>query len=225
MVRSVRPSIAYIPSWSISDQSACEWLHRDQRTRCNHTACSTLLLFYHLALMDWNVSAHGLERLRRGTYAGHRYTSSRCVASIRRGKRVRWCAAAAVQHNARTRSGPPSTRASIAMDGGVADTARANTTVLTQAINRQSFGEEKASVSDALALCTLPCTPSCSYDRVRRNIRCFKLLVTLSGFGPHYQGYTREVFSRGSYKFSAHRRPAPHVSHLIGPSLVNLRLR
>jgi hypothetical protein len=113
VVRSVRPSIAYIPSWSISDQSACEWLHRDQRTRCNHTACSTLLLFYHLALMDWNVSAHGLERLRRGTYAGHRYTSSRCVASIRRGKRVRWCAAAAVQHNARTRSGPPSTRATV----------------------------------------------------------------------------------------------------------------
>ena len=36
------------------------------------------------------------------------------------------------------------------MDGGVADTARANTTVLTQAINRQSFGEEKALVSDAL---------------------------------------------------------------------------
>jgi len=211
VVRSVRPSIAYIPSWSISDQSACEWLHRDQRTRCNHTACSTLLLFYHLALMDWNVSAHGLERLRRGTYAGHRYTSSRCVASIRRGKRVRWCAAAAVQHNARTRSGPPSTRASIAMDGGVADTARANTTVLTQAVNRQSFGEEKASVSDALP-CTLPCTPSCSYDRVRRNIRCFKLLVTLSGFGPRYQGSFQQrklqVFSSpssGSACVSSHR--------------------
>ena len=45
-------------------------------------------------------------------------------------------AAAAVQHNARTHSGPPSTRATIAMDGGVADTARANTTpVLTQAVN------------------------------------------------------------------------------------------
>ncbi len=36
---------------------------------------------------------------------------------------------------ARTLSGPPSTRATVAMDGGVADTARANTTpVLTQAV-------------------------------------------------------------------------------------------
>ena len=120
-------------------------------------------------------------------------------------------AAAAVQHNARTRSGPPSTRASIAMDGGVADTARANTTVLTQAINRQSFGEEKASVSDALP-CTIPCTPSCSYDRVRRNIRCFKLLVTLSGFGPRSQGSFQQrklqVFSSpssGSACVSSHR--------------------
>ena len=32
----------------------------------------------------------------------------------------------------RKRSGPPSTRASIAVDGGVADTTRANTTVLTE---------------------------------------------------------------------------------------------
>ena len=37
-------------------------------------------------------------------------------------------AAAAVQHNARTHSGPPSTGATITMDGGVAVTARANTT-------------------------------------------------------------------------------------------------
>ena len=35
--------------------------------------------------------------------------------------------AAAVQHNARALPGPPSTRATVAMDGGVADTARANT--------------------------------------------------------------------------------------------------
>lgn len=33
----------------------------------------------------------------------------------------------------------------------------------------------------------LPCTPSRSYDR-KTNIRCFKLLVTLSGFGLRYQG-------------------------------------
>ena len=43
-------------------------------------------------------------------------------------------AAAAVQHNARTHSGPPSTRATVTMDGGVADTAHANTPVLTQAV-------------------------------------------------------------------------------------------
>ena len=36
-------------------------------------------------------------------------------------------AAAAVQHNARTHSGPPSTGATITMDGGVADTTRTNT--------------------------------------------------------------------------------------------------
>ena len=42
----------------------------------------------------------------------------------------------------RTTSGPPSTRAAITMDGGVADTARANTPVLTQAVNRRSLGEE-----------------------------------------------------------------------------------
>ena len=35
--------------------------------------------------------------------------------------------AAAFQHNARTHCGPPSTGATITMDGGVADTARANT--------------------------------------------------------------------------------------------------
>jgi hypothetical protein len=47
----------------------------------------------------------------------------------------------------RTTSGPPSTRATVAMDGGVADTARANTTpVLTQAVNRQSLGEGRAPV-------------------------------------------------------------------------------
>jgi len=43
----------------------------------------------------------------------------------------------------RTLSGPPSTRATITMDGGVADTTRANTTVLTQAVNRRSWGEER----------------------------------------------------------------------------------
>ena len=36
-------------------------------------------------------------------------------------------AAAAFQHNARTHSGPPSTGATITMDGGVADTTRKNT--------------------------------------------------------------------------------------------------
>ena len=48
--------------------------------------------------------------------------------------------------NARARSGPPSTRVTIAMDGGVADTTHANTAVLTQAVNglnRQIWGEEK----------------------------------------------------------------------------------
>jgi len=32
------------------------------------------------------------------------------------------------------------------MDGGVADTTRANTTVLTQAVNRQSWGEQVSQV-------------------------------------------------------------------------------
>ena len=46
---------------------------------------------------------------------------------------------AAFQHNARTHSGSPSTGITVTMDGGVADTARANTTVLTQAVNRRSW--------------------------------------------------------------------------------------
>jgi len=50
--------------------------------------------------------------------------SSPCACEARRNCSDR---AAAVQHNARTLSGPPSTRATVAMDGGVADTARANT--------------------------------------------------------------------------------------------------
>ena len=44
---------------------------------------------------------------------------------------------------ARTHSGPPSTGITVTMDGGVADTARANTTSLTPAVNRRSLGEER----------------------------------------------------------------------------------
>ena len=52
----------------------------------------------------------------------------------------------------RTTSGPPSTGAAIAMDGGVADTARApwpvlTLDVLTPAVNRRSLEEERASWS------------------------------------------------------------------------------
>ncbi len=46
-------------------------------------------------------------------------------------------AAVAVQHNARTHSGPLSTGATVAMDGGVADTARANIPVLSQVKSSQ----------------------------------------------------------------------------------------
>ena len=46
----------------------------------------------------------------------------------RNGRRCDRDAAAAFQHNARTHSGPPSTGITVTMDGGVADTARANTT-------------------------------------------------------------------------------------------------
>jgi phage terminase Nu1 subunit (DNA packaging protein) len=51
---------------------------------------------------------------------------------------LRWgrCLFAAVQHNARTLSGPPSTGVTITMDGDVADTARANTAVLTSYLRR-----------------------------------------------------------------------------------------
>jgi hypothetical protein len=60
--------------------------------------------------------------------------------------------AAAVQHNARTLSDPQTQGATITMDGGVhggvADTARGvpvvTLPVLTQAVNRQSLGGEKA---------------------------------------------------------------------------------
>ena len=54
---------------------------------------------------------------------------------VARVRNLRVPAAAAVQHNARTLSGPPSTRATVAMDGGVADTARANTTPGTVPVN------------------------------------------------------------------------------------------
>jgi len=43
-----------------------------------------------------------------------------------------------------TVTGPPSTGAAITMDGGVADTTRGNIVVTHQAVPRQSVGEEKA---------------------------------------------------------------------------------
>jgi len=46
------------------------------------------------------------------------------------------CAAAAVQHNARTLSGPPSTRATVAMDGGVTDGPRLRQHIVTELHNR-----------------------------------------------------------------------------------------
>ena len=39
--------------------------------------------------------------------------------------------------------GPPSTRTTDTMDGGVADTTRTNTTVLTQAVNRRVSGRRE----------------------------------------------------------------------------------
>ena len=46
-----------------------------------------------------------------------------------------WCCSCSVQHATRTTSGPPSTGAAIAMDGGGADTQPA----LTQAVSRRRF--------------------------------------------------------------------------------------
>ena len=70
VVRSVRPSIAYIPSWSISDQSACEWLHKasGEPDAIILHACTDSRRLGEVPTLDT---------------ATLKYTLSRCVASIR----------------------------------------------------------------------------------------------------------------------------------------------
>ena len=73
--------------------------------------------------------------------------------------------AAAFQHNARTLSGPPSTGITVTMDGGVADTAHANTTALTPAVNRRSLG--KKDYHPSINARTAPSCCCCSTQRAR----------------------------------------------------------
>ena len=86
------------------------------------------------AIVDsaWSLET-GSQRSRalpRAVHAGTRrlHVAAAAVQHNARARMVPGVAAAAFQHNARTHSGPPSTGITVTMDGGVADTARANTT-------------------------------------------------------------------------------------------------